>query len=352
MTTPPLAIRIFSAAAAAPAAGRARLACLLLCLVFSFLLPPVAFAQPKQVVFIRYRILPNHFTTVLEEFRATMTERGYQDGQNIEYVDVLTRSADHDSVPDVINAIKKYKNSADMFITCGWVSMDARRLLAGSGVPQLFVPVLDSVALEMLPSLKKPPQTNLSGIYLMYPPEKILRLARLIIPSLRDYAYVYDSRIPADLVFKNAYEHLDESGRHGLTLHYLDLAVGVEKVLEDLRGRQIGAYGGIIGYFKNRQVLSQSNIPVITSFTLDIDQKSIQQYTENDTTVAGLFNPFQYCGAQAAAMTADIFEHKHTIEDTVPRPAMQLAFINLKNATRLHLPVSFDALEAVDLVIK
>jgi len=349
LTKTPLADRIFPAA---PACGRVRPAFLLMCLALFCFLPAAAFARPKQVVFIRYRIPPNHFTSVVEEFRAGMTKRGYLDGQNIEYVDVLTRSAEQDSLPDVISAIKKYKNSAAMFITCGWVSMEARRLLAGSDVPQLFVPVLESVALEMLPSLTRPPDTNLSGLYLMYPPEKILRLARLVIPALRDYAYVYDSRIPADLIFKKACEHLDEPGRHGLALHYLDLAAGVEKVLAELRSRRIGAYGGIIGAFKSRQALRQSNIPVITSFTLDIDQQSIQQYTANDTTVAGLFNPFRYCGAQAAAMTADIFDNKRTIEATVPRPAMQVAFINLKNATRLHLPVSFDALEAVDLVIK
>jgi putative ABC transport system substrate-binding protein len=349
LITPPLAYRLHPAA---PAASLTRLNCLLLCLALFFLIPAAACAQPKQVVFIRYRIVPNHFNTVVQEFRATMAKRGYLDGKDIEYVDVLTRSDDHDSVPDIIDAVKKYKNSADMFITCGWVSMEARRLLAGSGVPQLFAPVLDSVALEMLPSLKRPPDTNLSGLYLMYPPEKILRLARLIIPKLRDYAYVYDSRIPADMVFKRAYERLDEPGRHGLNLHYLDLAAGVEKVLAKLRSHQIGAYGGIVGSFKNRQALSASNIPVITSFTLDINQQAIAQYTANDTTVAGLFNPFQYCGAQAAEITADIFDNKRTIEDTVPRPAMQVAFINLINATRLHLPVSFDALEAVDLVIK
>lgn len=68
--------------------------------------------------------------------------------------------------------------------------------------------------------------------------------------------------------------------------------------------------------------------------------------------VAGLFNPFRYCGEQAAEMTADIFSGKRSIEETIPRPARQTAFINLETARRLNLQVPFAALESVDIVIK
>ncbi len=155
-----------------------------------------------------------------------------------------------------------------------------------------------------------------------------------------------------DLVFKKAYEVLDEANRHGIALHYLDLADGVDTVLQELRQRKISAFGGIVGSFQNRKGLAASGIPVITSFTLDIDRNSLKQYTDEDYTVAGLFNPFNYCGEQAAEMTADIFDGKRTIEETIPRPAMQIAFINFQNAMRLSLPITFDALEAVDIILK
>lgn len=280
-----------------------------------------------------------------------MTLRGYREGKDIEYVDVLTRSDSEDSIPEVLAAVEKYKKSADMFITCGWVSMYARRLLKDTKVPQLFVPVLDSVALEMLPSLTTPPKTNLSGIYLMYPPEKILRLARFIIPNIKNYAYVYDSRIPADVVYRKAYEKLESGQKQGLNLTYIDLAQGVDMALAAMKEQKIDAFGGIIGSFKNREALARANIPVITSFTLDIDEESLKVYADN-SIVAGLFNPFDYCGALGAEMTADIFEGKNNIGNTIPRPARQLAFINLKAAKHLNLPISFETLESVDIIVK
>ena len=326
-------------------------AVLLLASVFLFCLPVAALAQTKQVVFIRYRIPPAYFANVVEEFKAAMSRRGFTEGVNIEYIDILTRSADNDSIPDVLAAVRQYQDSADMFITCGWVSMPARELLKNTGVPQLFVPVLKSVAMEMLPTVKSQPGTNLSGIYLMYPPEKVLRLARLILPGATKYAYVYDSLIPADRVFKKEYEELAPADRHDFSLFFLDLAAGEEKVIAELRGQGIDAYGGIIGFIKHREALSASGIPLITSFALDIDQQSIREYVGEDT-IAGLFDPFGYCGSEAAEMTADIFAGRNTIENSTPRPAKQLAFINLKAARLRNLPISFDALEAVDIIIK
>lgn len=305
----------------------------------------------RKVVFIRYRIEPAYFATVVENFKKTMLMRGYIEGENIQYVDVLTRSADKESIPDVIEAVNEHKGSTDMFITCGWISMNAREILKGTEVPQLFVPVLESVATEMLQTVSAPPGTNLSGIYLMYPPEKILRIAKFIIPDIKNYAYVFDSRIPADSVFKKAYESLPHEKRYGITIHYIDLAEGMNNVLQHLKNLRIDGFGGIVGSFKNRKALASSNIPVITSFTLDIDQESLKNYLD-DNTVAGLFNPFSYCGIEAAQMTADIFDGQNTIEKTLPRPAKQIAFINLPAAKRLNLPISFEVLEAVDVIIK
>lgn len=325
---------------------------LLFTLLFCLLAVSSVHAKSKQVVFIRYRIPVSHFSTVVNGFKQTMTKRGFKEGEQVEYIDVLTRSADKSSVPDVMDAIAEWQDKADMIITSGWVSMYARTKLQKTSTPQLFVPVLESVALKMLPSITAPPETNISGIYLMYPPEKILRLAKLIIPRLENYSYVYDSRIPADMIFKSAYEQLPATERYGITIHFLDLATGVEQVLQDLKQKHIQAFGGIVGSFQNRKELAASGLPVITSFTLDIEQEELKKYIQEGNMVAGLFNPFRYCGEQAAEMTADIFTGKTSIEQTTPRPARQTAFINLKTANRLKLQVPFTALESVDVVIK
>ncbi len=314
--------------------------------------PPVQAAEMKKVVFIRYRIAPTSFATVINGVKEGMRKRGYVEGRNIRYVDVLTRTADKDSVSEVLAAVDEQRASADMFITCGWVSLYARDKLKGSAVPQLFVPVLRSVALKMLPSVTEPPQTNLSGVYLMYPPEKILRLAHLILPQMKRYAYVYDSRVPADMIFKSAYEALSTADRHGLNLFFIDLAGGAEPAVQEFKEKNIEAYGGIVGVFKHRTALARSGLPVITSLALDIGRAEIGDYVRTSNVVAGLFNSFGYCGRQAAEMTADIFDGKRTIEETVPRPSSQTAFVNLSAAERLRLPISFTVLEAVDIVVR
>lgn len=325
---------------------------LLAFVVFGVLVPSSLQAQTKTVVFIRYRIAPSYFETVVAGFKETMSRRGFKEGDHIKYIDVLTRSADKSSVPDVMAAVAKWGDRADMIVTCGWVSMYARPKLKETGTPQLFVPVLKSVATQMLPSLYEPPETNLSGIYVMYPPEKILRLAHLILPDLQRYGYVYDSRIPADAIFRLSYEDLSHRDRHGITIYFFDLANGMEAVLEGLRQHRIEAYGGIVGSFKKRKELAVSGLPVITAFTLDIEEEELKAYANEGNVVAGLYNPFRYCGEQAAEMTADIFSGITSIEQTIPRPAKQIAFINMKTASRFNLYIPFSALEAVDVVIK
>ena len=109
---------------------------------------------------------------------------------------------------------------------------------------------------------------------------------------------------------------------------------------------------GLWGVLKNLSELSQSKLPVITSLLFDRPRESLEKGIGQSNIIAGLFNPFDYCGEQAAEMTADIFDAKTTIEKTIPRPAQQLVFVNLKAAKHLKVSIPFSALEAVDIVIK
>lgn len=339
-------------------AGRFFLYCLAILAVFLFSAlyatgPADADSPKKQVVFVHYNLKSaSSESAIIQSFKKTMASRGYLEDQNVEYVDIQTHSDDREAINEVLEATDRYKNSADIFITTSWTSLYVRSKLAGSNVPQLFVPALKSTALNMLPSVTSETGTNLSGIYLMYPPEKILRLTRLIFANITNYAYVYDSRIPADLIFKAAYNKLQGADLHGISLHYLDLADGPKTVLKKFKTLKIEAYGGVVGFFTNNEALEQSGLPVVTSLMVERNEDSIREFVRESNIVAGLFNPFDYCGEQAAEMTANIFDGKNTIDRTLPKPARQVSFVNLIAARRFDKNIPFAALEAIDIVIK
>ncbi len=311
----------------------------------------LTWAEAKEIVIIRYRIEPLHFQDMVDQFKNTLSKRGYKEGVDVRYVDILTNTADDRSIPEVLKAVQRHKDTASLFVTCGWVSLYARQELKDSKALQLFVPVLESVARELLPSLTATPETNLSGVYLMYPPEKILKITRFLLPDLKRYAYVYDSSIPADISFKKAYETLAPFAKHGISVNFIDLNSGIENTKKQLIEGHIEAFGGIVGAFQHRKELAETNIPMITSFTLDIPRENLPQYLEEGNVLAGLFNPFGACGETAGMMAADIFDKKTTIQKLVPQPARQVSFINLQAARRLNIYVSFEALDSVDFVL-
>lgn len=324
-------------------------------LIFLLCLPGVSAREKKvkQVVFIRYNLKDKpEESAIVDSFKLVMEQRGFIEGKNIEYVDFVARSPERESAEEVLNTVEKYTASADMFVTTSWTSLYVRSRLARQKVPQLFAPALKATALNMLPSITAEPETNLSGVYLMYPPEKVLRMAKLILPGIKKYGYVYDSRIPADIMFKAAYSQLSEHERHGTSIYFLDLASGTDTVLQKLKLQKIDAFGGVVGMFKNLEQLSQSNLPIITPLLFDRDKKNLLEFIGPSNVIAGLYNPFDDCGTKAAQMTADIFEGHTTIEKTVPRPAQQLAVINTISAQRLGIPIPFSALEVADIVFK
>lgn len=69
----------------------------------------------KKVVFIRYNIKPFSISAVTNKFKATMAERGYSEGVNIEYVDILTQGPSRESILEIFEATDKHRDSADLF---------------------------------------------------------------------------------------------------------------------------------------------------------------------------------------------------------------------------------------------
>lgn len=314
-------------------------------------LPLQAEAGSRKIVFIRSNYKPDPGSAMVDQFKATLRKRGYEEGRNIVYVDILAQPG-REAVAKMLKATSQQRISADLYVTAGWISLPVRVKLSESGIPQLFAPVLMEEALRMLPSVTEPPGTNLSGVYLSYPPEKILRLTRLLLPQIQNYAYVFDSHISTDLVMKEAFAELAETERHGITVHYLDIADGAEQVLQQMNDLRIEAFGGIIGAYKNREALTASGVPMITALLMDIDESEVADRIRDSNILAGLFAPLADCGELAGGMAADLFDGNITIGATIPRPARQVAFVNMATAGRHRLAIPFSMLEAVDIVVK
>ncbi len=305
----------------------------------------------KQIVIIRYPIEFNHFRDAVAEFKTGLAQNGFVEGVNIEYVDILTSHADESSMPEVIAAVNRYKNTAAMFVTYGWVSMPAREILKDTGIPQIFLPVLDSVAMKLVPSLTGPSGTNITGIYLKYPAEKVTRLAVNLMPGIKNFAYVYNSRIPADAVYKASFKDMGK-GCCGLVIHYLDLAKGIDNVLQKLKENKIQAMCFIVGGFQHLNELKRSEIPIVSAFTLDMDETSMQIFLKGEKTIlAGLFDTFSACGNQAGVIASAILKGAD-IRQIVPQPAKQKAFVNMDAAKHFGLQIPLDVLETVDYVIR
>lgn len=309
-------------------------------------------ADSKKIVFVRTIFKPDPGSAMIDQFKTTLRQRGYQEGENIEYVDILINKPCRDAVKEMLQTIDSHLDSTDLFVTAGWISQPVRTKLSETGVPQLFAPVLKEEALAMLPSLTAEPGANLSGVYLNYPPERILRIARQLLPQIKNYAYVFDSGLSTDLVMKMAFEKLPENEHHGFAVHYLDLAEGTAQVLQQMQTLQIEAFGGIIGAYKNREALDRSGLPMITALLMDIDEEEVAARIRKSNILAGLFDPMNFCGKEAGEMAADILDGRKSIARTIPRPTRQVAFVNMQAAERLKIPVPFALLEAVDIVIK
>lgn len=314
-------------------------------------LPAQTRADCKKIVFIRTNFKPDPDSAMIKQFKATLRRRGYHEGTNIKYADIHNKPG-RESVQKMLKATDPHLDCPDLYVTAGWISLPVRTRLSESDTPQLFAPVLREEALNMLPSLTEPPGTNLSGVYLHYPPEKILRLARLLLPQIQNYAYVFDSNISTDLFMKESFEKLRESDRHSMTVHRLDLAGGAEQVLRQMQTLRIEAFGGIIGAYKNREALAASGLPMITALIMDVDENEMADRIRESNILAGMFDPQDYCGEQAGEMAADLLDGKNSIDATIPRPGRQIAFVNMRTSERLRIPIPFAVLEAVDIVIK
>ena len=289
----------------------------------------------KRVAFLRYPLPPMDFKDVVQGYKNMMRQNGYVEGKDIEYIDLVTKTDDLRSVPQVQEFAGDHKDEVDMFITCGWVSMYVRKVLMDSHTPQIFVPVIREVARKMLPSLEEGSRSNISGIYLTYPPEKILKLLKLTLPDAKKYGVCWNSQVPADVVFKQSFDQLKE--HMGITLSYFDLNDGVDTVKQQLKDAGVDAFGGCVSFRKPEYLpLFHMDIPIVSA-KLD-HENSVQMLGSNE--LVGFWNVFSTGGEQAAEMTLDIWQCRTTIEKIAPRRIRtQIIYVNSGAARRLGIRI-------------
>ncbi len=289
----------------------------------------------KKVAFLRYPLPPMDFNDVVIGFKKVMEDNGYVEGKNIEYIDRITKTDDLVSVTEVNDFTAAWKDKVDMFVSCGWVSMYSRKILKDSKTPQLFVPVLKRVAYQLIPSLEEGSGSNISGVYLSYPAEKLLKLLKLALPDAKKYGLCWHSRVPADMIFKQSFDELQST--MGVKILYFDLNDGVDAVMEQLSASKVDAFGGCVSFRKPRySKLFHMNIPVVSA-KLD-HEDTVQMIGSNE--LVGFWNVFTSGGEQAAEMTLDIWNGRITIEKCLPRRIRtQVIYVNSAAARRLGIRI-------------
>lgn len=302
----------------------------------STMLPAAGLAENvKKVAFLRYPLPPMDFKDVVLGYKNVMRENGYIEGKNIEYIDMETKTDDLVSVPQVQQFITAHKDRVDLFVTCGWVSMYARKILQKCHTPQLFVPVIKKVATLMVPDLEEGSGSNISGIYLTYPPEKVLKLLQLTLPAAKKYGVCWNSQVPADVIFKQSFEEVKNT--MGIKLFYFDLQDGVDAVMQRLKDSGVDAFGGCVSFRNPRfSKLFHMDIPVVSA-KLD-HEDAVRMLGSNE--LVGFWNAFSSGGEQAAEMTLDIWQGRTTIEKIVPRRIrIQVIYVNSGAARRLDIRI-------------
>lgn len=303
----------------------------------------------KKVVIIRYKLPPDNFDSTVASFKKEMAGKGYEEGKNIEYADLLTSTGDQSSIPEVEAWVDTHKDTADAFFTCGWVGMATRNKLKGTNIPQIFSFVFQPVGVNLIGGpLDKPSGSNITGVYLMYPPEKIMRLLKMLIPSAQKYGVVFNSKVPADQFFKKWHEEATPEQRQGVEFVYFDLAEGVDKVTADIKSSGVNAFGGGVSIRKpDFAPLFKIGIPVVGPKLDLLDPEKVKDTDE----LAGHYNPFDVCGSQAAKIVAEVFGGKK-IEGIVPQPVeKQIPFINLVAAKRLGINITTTMLSGGNIQI-
>ena len=304
----------------------------------------------KKIAIVRYKIPPHDFIECVNGFKSEMNNLGFIEGKNVEYLDFLTSTSDMKSTPEVQKFVNENKDKVDLFVTLGWVGLPTREIIKGTKIPQIYNLVFRPFGEKITgTTLDKASGSNITGVYLTYPPEKIVKLLKLVKPNAKKYGIVINSQIPADGFFKKWYEEATSTDKNGVEFVYYDLAIGLDKVIEAIKKDSLDAFGGGVGLRQaSSKPLFSLGIPLVTAKLDWFEQDKVKGTDE----LIAHYNPFDAAGIQIAKIAKEILSGKNPGEMIPQAVEKQLVFINLDAATRLKINIPTAVLKQAAVVIK
>jgi putative ABC transport system substrate-binding protein len=122
------------------------------------------------------------WVSIIDGFKAGMTEEGYVEGQNVNYI-YDGPVSNTDSLNTLLDTLKK--KNVDLIISFGTAAtLQAKQSLAGSNIPVVFGPVTDPIKSGIVTDLLKP-GGNFTGIRTGNPVPKRLEWLLTLDPNIK-----------------------------------------------------------------------------------------------------------------------------------------------------------------------
>lgn len=132
---------------------------------------------------------------IFDNFKATMTELGYVEGENITYL--YNPDAGPDQAAFDAEAQRLMEQKVDIFFTVGTLTTKAaKKAVEGTDIPVIFTPVINPVEEGVVESIARP-GGNVTGVQIIDHSPKGLEWALKILPQTK---HVYMPYNPADSI--------------------------------------------------------------------------------------------------------------------------------------------------------
>ncbi|MCZ2123020.1 MAG: ABC transporter substrate-binding protein [Anaerolineales bacterium] len=317
-----------------------------ICLILSLALAACgAEAQPKTytvgVIMELAWLSPTY-----EAFKASMTELGYVEGQNITYV-YDAKVTDGDQAAFDAEAKRMVEQKVDLIFAIGTLpTKAAKAAVEGTNIPVVFDPVINPVAEGLVQSIASP-GGNVTGIQIISQTEKALEWALKIMPETE---YIYSPHNPEDQFISSLmadfYANIPKQGVELLPASEVTTPEQMAAAVETLPEHTIIFFGLLSGNLEAGldQLVAQAdqyNVPIFATGRGGTTTFPVMDYT---TTFAGQ-------AAQGAKMVDRIFKGASPANTPVETAEYYL-FINLKAAQTYDVTISDDILKQAFEIIR
>lgn len=180
----------------------------------------LALAQPKNIAITSFGEHPA-LQEVIDGMKASMTQRGYRDGQEVVYTFTHV-NWDRNLIPQMLTKVAAAKPDVIVTITTP-VTQTAVRAIGDKGIPIVFSAVQDPVVAGVIPSWDKP-SAIMTGASNLVDMEGTARFIKTMLPNAKRVGLPYNPGDDADNALRERL--VAAAPKHGLEL----VLVGVDNV--------------------------------------------------------------------------------------------------------------------------